>query len=117
MLPLRFLYDLWLDARLFEIDSARTDQFKAALVFTTILVILHVAWAIIRDGKIRHFLWPAPILLIRWLLNPDSCQLHPPWKYKLSPTPVLRCLKIGTRDIFAVSEIRRHFQIAALLGL
>jgi hypothetical protein len=36
------------------------------LIFA-ILSIGHIVWACLRGGKLRHFLWPAPIRFIKWL--------------------------------------------------
>ena len=38
-----------------------------ALWVVTGITILHIAWALIRGGKLRHFVWPAPIRLFFWL--------------------------------------------------
>ena len=33
---------------------------------------LHIIWALLRGGKLRHFFWPAPIRFFRWLGTPDK---------------------------------------------
>ena len=38
-----------------------------ALWVVTGITILHIAWALMRGGKFRHFVWPAPIRLFFWL--------------------------------------------------
>lgn len=66
-LPLRLLYSFWQDAELIKAGSQQADQLRIFLSFSIIVISLHLIWAILRGGKFRHFLWPAPIRFFRWL--------------------------------------------------
>lgn len=70
-LPVRFVSGLWSDAQLVAPGSATADNWKIALIFLTLLTFFHIAWACLRGGRLRHFLWPAPVRLIRSLRRPD----------------------------------------------
>ncbi|MDF1859761.1 MAG: DUF4013 domain-containing protein [Verrucomicrobiales bacterium] len=67
VLPLRLLYSFWQDAELIKAGSQQADQLRLFLSFSIIVISLHLIWAILRGGKLRHFLWPAPIRFFRWL--------------------------------------------------
>ncbi len=71
-LPLRFASGLWKDAELVAPGSphARWGQILVgALIGFTLL---HGMWAIRRGGRLHHFLWPAPIRLLRWIQDRES---------------------------------------------
>lgn len=76
-LPLRLLHSFWIDARLIDPGGPRTTELQEAFAVATSLVVLHLAWALIRGGKLRHFFWPAPITFIRWLGRPHP--VRPVW--------------------------------------
>ncbi len=67
LLPLRLVSSLAASARLIE-PGCRADRgWSAALWVLTLLVVLHMIGACWRGGKLRHFLVPAPRLLVRKL--------------------------------------------------
>lgn len=66
-LPLRILHSFWKDAELIAPGSASATALRAALVALALVLSIHLAWALLRGGKLRHFLWPAPIRFLRWL--------------------------------------------------
>ncbi len=66
-LPVRLIHSFWQDAELIEAGSQSANNLRVLLAIMIVLVTLHLLWALIRGGKIRHFLWPAPIRFIRWL--------------------------------------------------
>ncbi len=70
VLPLRFVSGLWRDAEL--VNPGGADGWRVATVILTILTTLHLIWACLRGARLRHFLWPAPIRLIKWLFHPSE---------------------------------------------
>ena len=71
-LPIRLVHSFWQDAELIEAGSQSAINLRVVLAIMIVLVALHLLWALIRGGKIRHFLWPAPVRFIRWLGEPHS---------------------------------------------
>lgn len=71
-LPVRIISGLWKDAELVAPGSATAGRWHLALLILTALTVLQVVWACLRGGRLRHFLWPAPIRLVRWLATPDK---------------------------------------------
>lgn len=69
-LPVRLVHSFWRDAELIEAGGARADQLRIFLAVLAVAVTLHVAWACLRGGKLRHFLWPAPVRFVQWLGEP-----------------------------------------------
>lgn len=68
--PLRFASSMAAQARLIEPDSPADRGWSTGLIVLTVLTVLvvaHVIGACWRGGKLRHFLWPAPIKLARKL--------------------------------------------------
>jgi hypothetical protein len=70
--PLRFLAELWRDAALIAPQAPSTQTLRVALIGLTLLTLAHIAWAVLRGGRLRHFLWPAPLALLRWLKTPNK---------------------------------------------
>ncbi len=66
-LPVRLLHSYWRDADLISTDNPNAAVLRALLVAIILGISLHLIWALIRGGKLRHFLWPAPLRLLRWL--------------------------------------------------
>ncbi len=69
-LPVRIVSGLWKDAELVAPGSPTAQGWRLALLTLTVLTVVHVVWACLRGGRLRHFLWPAPRRFIRWLRNP-----------------------------------------------
>jgi len=67
MLPVRFVSGMWRDAELIAPGSGPAAGWRVALFILTVLTAWHIVWACLRGGKLRHFLWPAPLKFIRWL--------------------------------------------------
>ncbi|MBI1249136.1 DUF4013 domain-containing protein [bacterium] len=68
-LPLRLLSDSWQSAWLIDPNSTQTRNLWIITMVATVVVGLHVAWACYRGGRLRHFLWPAPILFFKTILH------------------------------------------------
>ena len=71
-LPIDFVTEIVTAARLIEPGSAADRGWTMALWILTPLVVLHIVSAIARGGRVRHFLLPAPVWTLRWLVTPDS---------------------------------------------
>lgn len=67
LFPVRLVHSFWRDAELIAPGSANATVLRAILVILLLAVSLHLLWAVIRGGKWRHFLWPAPLRFLRWL--------------------------------------------------
>lgn len=67
LLPVRLVHSFWRDAELISPGSANATVLRAILVILLLTVCLHLLWAVIRGGKWRHFLWPAPLRFLRWI--------------------------------------------------
>ena len=67
LLPLRIVSDLWDSARLIDPESEPTRNLRFLLILLTVLLIGQILWAWNRGGRLRHFFWPAPLRLVRWL--------------------------------------------------
>lgn len=68
-LPLRLLSDAWQSAWLIDPESVQTRNLWVVTMIATVAVSLHVAWACYRGGRLRHFLWPAPIKFFRTIFH------------------------------------------------
>jgi hypothetical protein len=61
VLPILFVSSLWYDAWLIDPASAATRNMRAVQTVVTAVLVAHILWAWFRGGRLRHFLWPAPI--------------------------------------------------------
>lgn len=69
MLPLRFTSAMAGAAKLIEPGSRADRGWSAALTLLTVLTVAHIVGACWRGGRLRHFLWPRPIRLLRDLFQ------------------------------------------------
>lgn len=69
LLPLRFASGLWKDAELVDPYGPRARGWRVAVLVLAMLTAAHVIWACLRGGRLRHFIWPAPIKFWRWLCS------------------------------------------------
>lgn len=65
LLPLRLLNKLAYEASLIDPQSPIARRLHILLLLTAILFTFHLAWSCFRGGRFRHFIWPAPVRLIR----------------------------------------------------
>lgn len=72
--PARIVSNLWKDAELISPGGSTPQVWRAALIVLTVLTVLHIVWAGLRGGKLRHFLWPAPKSFVQWLSTPGKFQ-------------------------------------------
>jgi len=54
------------------VNPERTGGWSVGLWIVTVLTCLHIIWALLRGGKLRHFVWPAPVAFFRWLGSQDK---------------------------------------------
>jgi len=74
MWPARIVSGFWKDAEIISTGSATAKGWYAGLVVLTVLTVGHIAWACLRGGRWWHFIWPAPLKLLRWLRAPGGWQ-------------------------------------------
>lgn len=65
--PARYILSMEKDANLIADGSAVVRGWRIAFFIFATLSIGHIVWACLRGGKLRHFVWPAPIRFIKWL--------------------------------------------------
>jgi len=70
-IPVRVVSSLWKDAEIVGPGSSSSQVWRATLLLLAVLTVLHIVWATIRGGRLRHFLWPAPLDFMRWLRTSD----------------------------------------------
>ncbi|MFM1942352.1 MAG: hypothetical protein RI897_1334 [Verrucomicrobiota bacterium] len=84
-LPVRLIASLAQDAELIAPNSPKAHNWRVALLILALLTLLHIVWACLRGGRLRHFLWPAPLRFLRWIQSPS--------KYATTRDTVLAYLK------------------------
>lgn len=70
--PARFVSGMWQDAELIASGSKVAIAWRIGLFIIIALTAAHILWACLRGGKLRHFFWPAPIRLFKWLRRDDK---------------------------------------------
>ena len=70
--PARLIAQVWRDADLIAPGSPTANLWRVILIGASLLTLAHIAWAFVRGGRLWHFLWPAPLRLLRWLRSPDK---------------------------------------------
>ncbi len=67
LLPLRLTADMWYDAWLIDPQSHVTQGWRIGFIALCVAIFTHICWAWLRGGKLRHFVWPAPVRLLKSL--------------------------------------------------
>ena len=70
--PLRFTTSMWTQARLIDPDGPVARQWRLILIVLSVVIVAHVIGACLRGGRLRSFLIPRPILLVKQLLRRDT---------------------------------------------
>ncbi len=70
--PARLLSTMWKDAELISPGSGMAKAGHAGLIVVIVITLVHIVWACVRGGKLRHFLWPQPLRFMRWLRAPQK---------------------------------------------
>lgn len=65
LLPLRLVSTLATSARLIDADSRAARGWAMALWILTAVAVVHILGACWRGGRLRHFLWPRPIRMLK----------------------------------------------------
>jgi len=96
--PARFILSMEKDAKLIADGSSVVRGWRIAFFIFATLSIGHIIWVCLRGGKLRHFLWPAPIRFIKWLRTSDK----------------LETIRNGIVDYVAGLRIGHYFRLGAL---
>lgn len=72
LLPLRFVSTLATSARLIDAESRAARGWAIALWVLTALAVAHIVGACWRGGRVRHFLWPRPIRMLKSVFRPGA---------------------------------------------
>lgn len=67
--PIRFAMDLARDAALIAPDGEMPMGWKTGIPLGMTLTVAHILWAIARGGRLRHFIWPAPVRFLKWWIS------------------------------------------------
>lgn len=67
LLPIRAMSSLWYSSYLLNGDTPQTSILRLIVFVSAILAAVHIGWATFRGGKLRHFVWPAPVKFWRRL--------------------------------------------------
>ncbi|MCB1228905.1 MAG: DUF4013 domain-containing protein [Verrucomicrobiae bacterium] len=76
LLPAQIAASYWNDAELISAGSQVAKGWRVALIVLTVAGLAQIAWACVRGGRLRHFLWPAPVRAFRALRHPRLSALH-----------------------------------------
>jgi hypothetical protein len=96
--PARFILSMEKDAKLIADGSGVVRGWRIAFLIFATLSIGHIVWACLRGGKMRHFLWPAPIRFVKWLRTSAK----------------LESIRSGIVDYIAGLRIGHYFRLGAL---
>lgn len=66
-IPIRLIYSFLQDAELIDAGGPIATRLRILLIVMFLAIILHLVWACLRGAKWYHFLWPAPLRLLRVL--------------------------------------------------
>ena len=70
--PARLISSMWKDAELIAPGSGVARAWHAGLIVAIVITLVHIVWACVRGGRLRHFLWPQPLRFMRWLRKPEK---------------------------------------------
>ncbi|MEM7396189.1 MAG: hypothetical protein AAF492_27965, partial [Verrucomicrobiota bacterium] len=70
--PIRFLSGFWKEAALIDPTADKTQFLRVLLVVFTVFMFVHIIWACLRGGRLRHFFWPAPVRFVKWIFKPGK---------------------------------------------
>jgi len=70
--PARIVSGFWRDADLIAPHGMAARHWRVGLIMVSIVTLWHIAWACFRGGRLRYFLWPAPVRFFRWLRAPTG---------------------------------------------
>ncbi len=73
-LPAFNVSDIFRDAKILLGNSQDIRPFSINLVVVLLLTVAYTLWAWLRGGKLRHFLWPAPVRFFKSILKRQTYQ-------------------------------------------
>lgn len=95
-LPVWLLADLAYSAELIEPGSQQAVRLRLVARFMAIAWVLWSAWALFRGGRWWHFLWPAPIVLVKTIAKGESWRrVEDRWWSWIGSLQFLKLLKLG----------------------
>ncbi len=95
-LPLRLIHSYWIDAELIDSGGIRANDMRIFFAIVATLILFHLVWALLRGGKLRHFFWPAPIALLKWLGRSHSIQpLIASVRKRIQQLPIIPMFRSG----------------------
>jgi len=71
-LPIRLLTHWAAVAEVISPDQSRAGLLRGGAVALTLIVMLHLFWAWARGGRLKHYLWPAPLLWVSQAWRPGT---------------------------------------------
>lgn len=100
--PARLVFELKMAAQLTDPSGQQADFYGFLSTFILFLTLLHILWACLRGGKLRHFIWPAPLAFYKWLKTPQTLK------------PILK----NIFQYFSGTELKQYFILGfkAFLG-
>lgn len=103
LMPARFISDLWQSAQLID-PAGRAPGLRLALIALVVATVVHIVWAIVRGGKLRHFIWPAPFRFIRAMFRPKSFEAarDAVWNY-IASLRLHHFFMLGTKGFIAAT--------------
>ncbi len=69
--PIYVITDLAYSAQLLDPNSLSARGWRFGAFFLAAIWVVHVGWAAMRGGRWWHFLWPAPVRLVRTIWRPS----------------------------------------------
>ncbi len=130
-LPVAFVSDLSYSAQLLLPNSREASLLRATAFALMLAFVIHVVWATMRGGKLRHFLWPAPLRFVREFFRRSTWQRASDQLYDLvSHFQFPRLWYLGARagvgalvwifipvTMMIIGQRAENFPAAALIGL
>ena len=65
LLPVRLAVDLARDASIIDPGGETASRWRIGSLVLFTIAVIHIAWAWYRGGRLRSFLWPAPLRFVR----------------------------------------------------
>ena len=94
--PIRLVVDLADDAALISPDRIVPQGLQLGLLLLLLITVGHILWALARGGRLRHFLWPAPLRFLLWMRDPGRRGLPEiQWAGLIDGAAILSCFKVG----------------------
>ena len=94
--PIRFAMDLARDAALIVPNGKMPIGWETGISMGILFTVGHILWAIARGGKLRHFIWPAPVRFLKWWIRGSDDSLKGlQWEIRWSDLGIGDCFTTG----------------------